>query len=250
MHLNKNDQDLLKYLFKVKVATYKQIHRDIYPMYAMKTTYKRVVTLQKNRLLSSSYNRVGLQKEKILSLSVLGYRKFVETGGESRVELKSDAISHDLVLVDIRNNFMQHDQVKKYYTENQMQTWWLKSSNWIYKDFASLNTDAMALTSIGDETVWTAIEYEPSEKSEARYRSIVKRFYSNDDITFVLYCCDNERVMNRLIDSENKVYKGDFPKLFFNVGQFLRSNNTLRFKNRDNKMLSIQQESAKENVEN
>lgn len=250
MHLSEHDLNLLKYLFKVKVATYKQIHRDIYPMYAMKTTYKRVITLQKNRLLFSSYNRIGLPKEKVLSLTKLGYGKFVEIGGESRVELKSDAVAHDLVLADIRHKFLKLKQIKDYYTENQVQTWWQKSSDYVQKGLASLNTDALALTSIGDELVWAAIEYEPSEKSEARYRSIVKRFYSNDDLTFVLYCCGNEKIKSRLIEAEQKIYKNSFPKLFFNVKNFSNTGDTFIFLNRDKKKLSLQQKSVTDPLEN
>ncbi|NRA45881.1 MAG: hypothetical protein HRU09_13070 [Oligoflexales bacterium] len=250
MYLSEHDLNLLKYLFKVKVATYTQIHRDVYPMYAKKTTYKRVVAMQKNRLLSSSYNRVGLPKEKVLSLSKLGYTKFVEIGGESRVELKSDAVAHDLVLADIRHQFLNCDKIKEYYTENQIQTWWSRSSDYLHRGLASLNTDALALTSIGDELVWSAVEHEPSEKSDARYRSILKRFYSNQDLTFVLYCCSNEKIKNKLIEAEQKIYKDSFPKLFFNVGEFLNIHDTLIFSNRDKKKLSLQLKSAQESLEN
>src|SRR3989338_9200183 len=100
MKLSVNDRALMHYLHAVKVATYKQIHRDIYPDYCFRSVRNRVIKLSHLGLVIGSQDRLGLIDGKTISLSKKGFSHFVANGEENRIELKSEAVEHDVDLVD------------------------------------------------------------------------------------------------------------------------------------------------------
>ena len=250
--MNMTDQDIevLRYLHAVKVATYAQIHRDIYPDKSLKTAYNRVANMSKNRLISGSYDRLGLPVEKVLSVSKQGFQKFVASGSEHRVELKSDAVVHDLALVDIRHSMLNTGRVKEYYTENQIQTWWPIATDDKKSSMAKLRSDALAKVTFSKGDLWVAIEYEANGKSDKRYDSLIKQYYLCLDIPLVLYVCDSQGLIDKIDETERKIYQGEYPKLFYQLKQEIKAGETLTFTNRDRKNLRFEAKATRESIEN
>lgn len=246
MHITKQDLELLHFLHSVKVATYKQIHRDVYPEKSLKTVYNKVAQISKYKLISSTYDRLGTPVEKVMSLSKHGFKKFVASGNESRIELKSDSLNHDLGLVDIRYLLMNLQKTISYYTENEIQTWWPKSDDALKNELFKLQSDGLAKLSFSKGNLWAAIEYESTEKSGVRYESIVKKYYRTSDVPLVLYICDDERTLEQIKLAENNIYKGEYPKIFYQVKQKLYACDNIQFINRDQKLLDFDLKPSRE----
>lgn len=75
MNITDIDVQLLRYLHAVKVATYKQIHRDIYPTYHLRSVCNRLAKLERSHLVSGSQNRMLSCGERIISVSKQGFQK-------------------------------------------------------------------------------------------------------------------------------------------------------------------------------
>ena len=237
----KQDLALLKYLHAVKVATYKQIHRDIYPEYSFRSVRNRVIKLSHHGLVSGNHDRLGLIDGKSLSLTKKGFTQFVSNGEETRIELKSEALQHDIDLVDIRASFLRIPRFLEYHTENQIQTWWqLSHDDLAKKSMVHINSDALALVSFKKDNLWVAIEYESAAKSAARYEPVVKKYYANQDITLILYVCSEQCILNKIMKAEKQLYDSEYPKFFYQLKQKLTSSEALVFYNFNNRILQFE----------
>ena len=239
MKLNVNDRALMHYLHAVKVATYKQIHRDIYPDYCFRSVCNRIVKLSRFGLVTGSQDRLGLVDGKVISVSKKSFTQFVAKGDEQRLELKSESIHHDIELVDIRAVFMKLPQFLEYYTENQIQTLWPTCYDMTKKSLVQLNSDAIALVSFQKGTLWVAVEMETTAKAVARYDPIVKKYYSNPEIPLVLYVCTDEEILNKVMKKEKELYDNEFPKFFYLLKSQIHPTEAVTFSNYNKRLLTF-----------
>lgn len=231
MDITKNDVHLLKYLHAVKVATYKQIQRDIYPSYQLRSVSNRLAKLERLSLVTGSQNRLFRCVEKVISLSKSGYQRFVAGEIEHRCELKSEAINHDLRLVDVRYAFLRLEKVSQYQTENQIQTWGIPEQNYLSAKITKLNSDAMAKVKFPGGEILAAIEYEESEKATQRYDPIVKKYYLCEEVGVVFYVCESRNLIRKISEVEKSLFPGNHPKFFYQVIDGLLQNDDVSFQN-------------------
>lgn len=204
--LTQSDKKLFRYLHQTKVATAIQINRDIYRYDKINTLYHRLALLQKLGFIRSISHQ-SLPKVKILNLSDKGFRDFVSDGTERLVELKSQAILHDLALVDIRYCLLKSDKVTRFLTENELRTW---NDHWqseMLSSFIDVRCDGVAFTQLTGGSVTLAVEYESSCKSNGRVDEIVAKYYRNGDIPGVLFVCEDDEVQGLFVSSETKFLK-------------------------------------------
>ena len=76
IYIDQRDLDLFTYLFKMKIASYQQIHRDIYFDITANRAEQRVRLLEDNRLVEVSRNRLILNGKRIVALRKKGFEKF------------------------------------------------------------------------------------------------------------------------------------------------------------------------------
>ena len=231
MNFCKQDEKLLHYLHQVKVASYKQINRDIYPDYHIRSVCNRVYRLENNRFLQGYCNRMFHNGQRLISLTKHGFNNFVANGLERRIELRSDAVEHDLTLVDIRNLLLQSSRVLSYYSENQLQTWPSGIFCSEVSQLANLNSDGVITLEIDNETLNIPVEYEASSKSSHRYEPLLKRYYSRDDVHAVLYLCENQGVLNKIAKIEEDTYPSEQPKFFYKLISKLWIDEAMKFEN-------------------
>ena len=243
----KEDIRLFKYLHAVKIATYDQIKRDVYPHLKYKSICNRLNKLDNNDLIWGYRDR-RFENKKFISLTKKGFKEFVSDGGESRIELKSQAVKHDITLVDIRHSFLRSPQTTKYYTENQIQTWGDSLDYGKYTHIKSLNSDAVAKISFPNGDYIIPIEYESHRKYESQAEHVIREYYSCIDVPIVLYICSTNKVVNHLKYLEKSLYKEARPKLFFKLINEIYSDETLSFKNRNSEVLSFGIHSTEEKV--
>ncbi len=232
--LNQADIDFLKYLHAVKVASYEQINRDIYPSYQLKSVANRLRLLEDTGLIWGQRLRFFLAGRRVVSISKKGFESFVakeSKESERRIELKSEVLDHDLVLVDIRSRLKQGNRIGEYLTENQVQTWGSIEYGADIASLANMNSDAIVEVKFPDEQVWVPLEYEGNGKSEARYELLVRKYYAKDDVPVVLYICESKAIMEKIAKVERAVYMGDQPKFFFALFPEIMKDDALTFRN-------------------
>ena len=223
MYLFDRDIELLPYLHAVKVATYEQIKRDIYSNICLHAVGNRLRKLHSNRLVRIEINRTYKQGRCHVSLLKQGFDGFVKKGTELRLELRSDALQHDLSLVDIRHCFKQSSQTVRYQTENEIQTW--------EDGFRAINSDALVTSNLNGNTIAIPIEYESSLKKADRYEPFLKKYYLAEEYPIVILIADQRGVMNTIIELEKQLFNWDKPKFFYRLKQDLFADDALRFQN-------------------
>ena len=201
------DEQFFRYLHAVKISTYDRIKRDVFHGYSLKTVKNRVRNMEKSGLLTS-YKSTALEDgKKMVMLTKKGFNAFVRMGGERRVELKSDSISHDLGLVDIRHKLMRQKKVKQYFTENKLQTWGYGLDKGQYSDFVGLRSDALLEVNAPKGLLYIPVEYEASRKIKSKYVSFVDKYYSREDVPLILLIYQDNRIRTIIEEIEKKRVK-------------------------------------------
>ena len=231
MYLLPQDKLFLKYVHSVKVATYKQIQRDCYPKIKVDTVSKRLRNLELNKFLRIEISRSLLGKTCLASISKIGFEEFIKNDSTLRKELMSDAIEHDLYLVDIRYVFLNIPATLKYLTENEIQTWGHKDRE--------LNSDAIVTFSLKERTFTIPIEYELHMKEEKRYESLVRKYYSSKEHPFVFFVTENESILRKISKVEEKLFDWEKPKFFYQTRTNFIEHGNLFFINRKGKTLNL-----------
>lgn len=207
IELREPDFRLFEYLHAVKIATYKQIHRDVFESYSYKSSCNRLRRLEDCRLLSIASSRYLSKGEQVVSLSKHAFSKYVAREGNQRVELKSDAIRHDLSLVDIRSRFLGQRSVAKYLTENEIQTW--------HPELLKLNSDAIVTVEIGSRKIEVPLEFESSRKKRSRYDQLLQQYYREHRFPLVFYVAEDQGILDCVSDVERTLFQTEEPKFFY-----------------------------------
>ena len=232
---------LFEYLHACKVATTKQINRDIFKT-SHATCYQRlrryeeknflkVVPTDRQRDQSYAYE-VTKKGEKVIKANIR------DLLCENR--FRSNSVAHDLTLVDIRNILLSKNDVKEYFTENQIQT---------YKDFRTekdivpfqeLQCDAGIMLQRGDTNpLYIGVEYESSAKSRSRYLDKIGSLYYNGPV-YLIYICKDKSLIKKLKKIEAIYIKDRPPKIFYTtLSEFLESKDSVTFTRQDGKSISL-----------
>lgn len=196
------DKKLFRYLHEAKVATVEQINRDIYRHPKINTVYCRLLLLQKLGFVRSCHHH-ALGKKKIVSLTEKGFREFVSDGSERAVELKSQALLHDLALVDVRFHLLKSRKVSRFYSENELKTW---NTYWLSDDFTKfidVRCDAVVSVCLDGGNALFAVELEAIQKNRERSQEIIAKYYQSSLIPAVLFICGDKAVLDLFLELES-----------------------------------------------
>lgn len=202
-------QDLifLKYIHAVKIATYEQIQRDCYPEHKVNSVSNRIRKMEANQLVQIGVSRIHKMRYCLVSISKKGFVNFVDNESVMRNELSSDAVAHDLKLVDIRSVLKNLPSTRDYFTENELQTW--------SKDESSLNSDALIISSLKERKFRIPLEYELNMKAEERYKDLVNKYYQHSQSPFVFFVTKDEKIQHKIVSIEKDLYNWEKPKFFY-----------------------------------
>ena len=120
--ITEEDVRFFQYLYAIKVSTYERAARDIYTRHKVKSVGERIRKMEDNHLVEGWRNRKLMRGNRIINLTHKGFDLFVKNGEETRVELKSGCVEHDLCLVDICNKLLKQEKIRTYLSENEIQT--------------------------------------------------------------------------------------------------------------------------------
>ncbi|MCK5073279.1 MAG: hypothetical protein KAQ98_07615 [Bacteriovoracaceae bacterium] len=231
IHFVQKDVSLFKYLHAYKVARLDQIERDIFQNVNRKTLYWRLKKLERHHYLTCRYG-LNQGNKKVFSITKKTFDQFLQRGDERRMEFASDAIDHDLNLVDIHFMFGKSSKVLEYLTENQLQTWgdYLKDKSML--PMVELRCDAAIKVKLPNGIYWLAIEYEATSKSIGRYKEILQKLYGTIGLTTVLYICGDDAIKNKIVEAESKLYSNERPLIYYQTLKALREHPLNIFINR------------------
>lgn len=235
--ISKWDKDLFNYLYTNKVSTLEQIVRDL-PHYSSKSSYIwRLWKLKKLGYLTGQYNEEH-DGTNIYRITKSTFQKYISRGSDLTTELGSDAVFHDLDLVDIRSKIIQSNKVKRYYTENMIQFWDDENYDKLVP-YKSFNTDAVINVDISDDNFWFGLEYEASVKTKKRYHDLFSNYYLNNEIVAILYICKDESVRRSLERFELDIAKNRAKKIYYATLNSLTEENKLEFQSSDGIVIKL-----------
>jgi len=235
ININRRDITFFEYLHTCKVATTKQINRDVFQT-SHATCYQRLQKYLEAKLIKhaptdrkrdhSFAYEVTPKGEKIIKRSLSGML--------NGSRFKSNSMAHDLRLVDIRNVLMSRGLVKEYYTENQIQTYTDFRTEAELLPYQELQSDAvMMLEKEGVKPIYVAIEYEASLKTKSRYRDKLRRFYYSR-ATALFYICESKSLERKLRKIEEEVIKDSNRRIYYiTAEEFFRSQEFVTFTGRE-----------------
>ena len=226
--INFNNRELFSYLYEVKVATAKQINRDVFNKVGKAAVYVRLKRLIGKKYIQRISFFDGKRHLSGYSLSKTGLRKFIfgkKTEDEWLVKrCMSDSVEHDLVLCDIRHLFLNLGRVKDFVTENVLRS----TADFVrtdeFKPFREISCDGVVVIEGKEKVFYLAVEYEHTLKYTPRYEDMIRSYHIEDDIHGTFFICKDKRILKKVSKLEKKqtfVRKGNF---YFAVLDELLSN--------------------------
>lgn len=240
--INGRDRALFSYLYEVKVATSDQIMRDVFTKVSRTVMYRRIKKMAKAGFIKKSGFFDGDKQNIVYSLSKIALLKFILNKNDDHLikRCQSEAISHDLILNDIRHLLTSKGEIKNYFTENVLWSHASFVNDDGYNDYRDMHADALAVVEKEGRTFSVAIEYEHTLKYTNRYQDLFSRYYSyNINATF--YICRDKKILNCVQNVEQIVRGKNRAKVYFALIDDLKANpEMLKFiEPREQKYVSI-----------
>ncbi len=235
--LTRRDIVFFGYLHTYKVATTRQITRDVFKS-DYSTCYKRIRKFVKLKFITSIPTDRTLDQSLAYTLTTKGM-KVVTSNFKSVIDgkrFKSNSITHDLKLVNLAYKLRCYNMVKEYYTENQIQTYKNFSSQDEMKIFKEMRVDAvMEIQAQGKPQISVPLELEISVKSVQEYQKKIREIYYHKGVKFLLYVCDDAKSKTKIKKIELDLVKDQKKKIFFiTFDELLSSLESVTFINQDN----------------
>lgn len=243
MFLTKRDSFLLTYLHIVKVASRKQINRDVYKGYLEQNTRRRLKILKDNSYILANRPKADGDRSNLYSLTNKGFKMVQEYLPLTLVNkrFKSDSIEHDLALVEIKYVLSQKKHISRYYAENQIQSYSFFDEDDELIKYKNLFFDAFMLgKNESGKEFNIGIQYEQTQKNESRYREILTDYYLDKSLQYIFYICTGKAIENILKKNEKQISNSSDKKLYFiQYKDLVDPNKTTKFINQDNKVIEI-----------
>lgn len=241
--ITKHDLKLIHYLHAVKIATTRQIQRDIYPNHSGANTRKRLKKLRDLKYLTALRPVAGqdMSYQHSLSNKAVRFLKKQLFCDLTNKTSKSESHEHDICLVNIRKIFKSKNMVKDYYSENQIQTYEFFDSDEKLNPMKEHNFDACTtLQKQGTDKFVIGLQFEQSQKGYSRYQSIITNYYIDHSIDFIFYICTKSSIELKIKEIEEKVCRGASKKIYFlSYDKLLNSSDELIFRNAENQFIRV-----------
>lgn len=231
---------LFYYLYSYKVATAKQIARDIYPSISHQALYKRLNLLIKIGLIEGNYLK-ELRGKLVYSLTQKCLREyFFKNQKGIRKQTKSDSILHDLDLLDISQVLKASSQVSNYLMENVLKSGVAIDNFDGVEAIQKLAPDSILKLKLKDQPFTFALEYERSLKFSNRYNKFFNKYYASSFIDGVILVGRDLKMTKNLMAKEKSICDVVHRKFFyFNFEEMNNSNQTMSFSNLDGEAIEL-----------
>ena len=223
------DRKLFSYLLSSKVALIEQIERDLPKKYSTRhSLVVRLWRLRKHGFLSAQYSNLN-KGEKVICLTKKSFDLFLSNGNETKRQLKSDKVEHDLGLVDIHHYLKKAKKVSWTLTENDLHTWPGYRDNEKTRAFVELNSDGIVEVEFPNGKFLLALEYEANDKGRARYRELFQNYYAYEEVVAVLYVCKDDHIMKKVMSEEAEFIGNERRSFLYKTIEELKQDKTMTF---------------------
>ena len=231
------EKKILYLLFENKVMTRAQIKELVFPTVVKSRVSKVICGLMDKNLVEVSSKQIEPRKHVLVySLSESG-KTFVSRSYpvEIHQEIRSSqAVFHDLKLVEIRRAFEARDSVAHYLSENVLQCCEFVSESEDFGPMASVRCDAVVGIQTKSEVLYAALEYEPTPKSFQRYKKKLLEYYLKPNIRFVIYISESDWLVKHIRKAELNLGQTLASKIFFvKIDDLLNLNAPVTFFGKD-----------------
>jgi len=240
--LTERDIRVLLFLHQYKVATTKQILRDVFKTNSG-SARNRIQFLRLNGFIESVGRDEDGDRAIIYSISKRSFNFLARVYPELCFikSYRSSSIEHDLRLLEIRRALTSKKLVTGYWPENVLKTSQVIIEDMNLRPFRSLNVDAVVkLENTEGKKIFCAVEYEASLKSKSEYMAKMSEIYSSPYIKFVLYISRTQEIEARLKKSEMEYApKGEKKIYFAHYKEVTNESSVVTFTNQESYFLEV-----------
>ena len=248
MIITKRDIKVLKAIFKNKVATLKQIHKAFFPNTNITNVARFMRRLKGSEYVLSRRYDMTKRSQNIYSITSKGLSLICEFLG-LEVEFnsyKSSSILHDLELFNISEHFKKFQQVNKIYYESELQSNSIYLHHEYLNPFVNLKSDRVLKVEVISGEAFLALEYERVLKERNRNVRKFENYYDQDKISGVLYLCENNSMIDLLMQIDKEVCPLENSKMYFcNIEDVKNKSNQITFKRFDGHKLIFKMSKTK-----
>lgn len=214
--MTSRDLAILRFTFEQRVVSHKQISKRFFGTAKTSTVQFRLDALTRAGYLSKSVTLFGGVRTIIYSATHEAIRAISPNYGHeiTKVNVKSDSVQHDLGLVNVRERLEKTKMMTTYLSENMLQSCGSLVESEEFKAFSLLNSDAALEINTPKRSFRVALEYEASEKQEARYCKKLTDYYFAPNIAAVFYVCGSDRIERLIRKVDQDIGEKFDPKIF------------------------------------
>ncbi len=201
--INERDEHLFHYLFVNKAAAVVDIQKDVFDNANLKTVHNRLKKLSDAGFIEAQIHRER-RNRLVYFVTKKAFRKYVaEEGLAKRVQLISDSIEHDLIVLEIKRKFRTFKKyVLEFYSENLIRSGLLEDQYPELEPFRWLRPDAVVKLKIKDKIYFLPLEYEASPKSKKRNAKLLSRYYTSSKVVAVLFISRTKAIEKKMWQAE------------------------------------------------
>lgn len=230
------ERNILNYLFQTKLATFKQLHTNLFKNNTESIVSRRLGRLFRGEFIRKGFTKVqGIEKKVFyLAPGTINLMYPNDVDHLRRYQVQSSSEEHDILLGDVRSRLLKTEPVKKYWTENELQCLKDCSSDLRLIPFIVLRSDAVLEIVSNGERMVTPLELEISRKANNRYIEKFKKYYERTNTICVLYIAGSTIIRNAVMKVERSVLGNNKPKFFYTLlDEILNPDNKVEFTNLD-----------------
>jgi DNA-binding PadR family transcriptional regulator len=200
--LTKRDLQLLYFILKFKVVTFKQIEKRVFSR-STSTVSKRLSKLRQKGYITVIGRNYENNHSHIYSLTKYGFNTLQKDNGRFFLvdRFKSNSVSHDVTLVEIESILSSMNCVENFWPENIIQCSKEFADDDSLSYFRDFNFDGLIKYSSGTSGSFIfGVEYECTQKGFENYKIKLSQIYNHARPQVILYICKDtsiERVIKK-----------------------------------------------------
>jgi len=208
IEIRARDIEIMKFVYKYRVATYPQIRQRIFMGSNGSAPRDRIRKLCNHGFLKSL--SLNLDKDFLRGVRTTEkswpYIKHTFGFEIERPHFKSESIHHDVRLVEIGQRFEKLKLYDEFLTENLLQSSDYLTTHLLFKEAVGIRSDGVLSLKghEGSQFVY-AIELEVSKKSPERYRSKLNSYYQTLGLDGVIYICGDTQIKQAIERADREV---------------------------------------------
>ncbi len=238
LYIYDRDINLLTFLFNAKSATIQQINKEIFKFKNKRVATNRLKCLEKAGLIvGGSLSRLGSHR-KVYSVSKKGFDRYLKCDEINTMELKSQSPSHDSTVIDIRNRLLETKIIDEFIFENQLKSFSNYNSDMILSPYRIARVDGAAKLKVKNG-IWVGVEYEATYKNLERYPKMLRKYYENDGIAFIICVCKDKQIQNKIKKADKSYFSKYKPSVMYITLNDLMQSEVTCFTTRDNDVITL-----------